>query len=175
MAKKTKNEEVSIDSEFETESQTGMAPMRDIQVDEYLLECVTIEPTMLDAEFIRVPVDIAYWNERHSAAIRNYLLAKLEYDKARARVGLEVREEAAASGVKKTVGDLDALVTVHPEVSELYLELVEADAERQAIRNRCEAVQAKREMLQSLGAKMRAEMMSDPVLRDQIIANQLNK
>jgi len=165
----------------QTESELAPSPtnptvtMRDIQIDEYLLECVTIEPTMLNEEFVRIPVDLAYWNERYSEAIHKHLLTKLHYDQARARVGLEVREEVAASGVKKTVGDIEAMVTVHPEVSAAYLDFVEADAERQALRNRCEAVQAKREMLQSLGAKMRAEIMSDPALRDQILASQLNQ
>lgn len=163
------------DSELAPAPTNPTVAMRDIQVDEYLLECVTIEPTMLNEEFVRIPVDLAYWHERYSEAIRAHLLAKLAYDQLRARVGLEVREEVAAAGVKKTVGDIEAMITVHPEVSAAYLDFVEADAERQAIRNRCEAVQAKREMLQSLGAKMRAEIMSDPALRDQILAQQLNR
>jgi hypothetical protein len=171
MVKRKKQE----DEELTSAPTISTVAMRDIQIDEYLLECVTIEPTMLDDEFVRVPVDLAYWHERYSESIRSYLLAKLEYDQARARVGLELREEVAAMGVKKTVGDIEAMITVHPDVSAAYLALVEADAEKQSLRNRCEAVQAKREMLQSLGAKMRAEMMSDPALRDQIIAQKLNQ
>lgn len=150
-------------------------PLRDIEIDEYLLECVVIEPTMLDEEFTRIPVDLAYWNERYSDSIRVHLISKLEYEQVRARIGLEVRSKVAESGVKKTVGDIDAMVSTNPEVSAAYLAYVEADAERQAMRNRVESVNAKREMLQSLGAKMRAEIMSDPGLRDRIIADKLNR
>jgi hypothetical protein len=153
---------------------SSKVPMRDIEVDEYLLECVTIEPTMLEDEFVRAPAEIAYWNEKLNIAVRAHLLAKLRYDQIRAKIGLEVREEAAANGVKKTVGDIDAMVTLNPQVAGAYLDYVEAESERQALRNRCDAVQAKREMLQSLGAKYRVEMATDPVLRDQLIANQLN-
>jgi len=147
-------------------------PLRDIQIDEYLLECVAIEPTMLDDEFVRMPMDMAYWNERYSAAIRDHLMAKLHYDNTRAKVLLETRVHIEQSGLKRTVGDVDAMVTTDPRVVDAYLQYVEAEAQRQAIRNRCEAVQIKREMLQSLGAKYRVEMQTDPVVRDHLLVKQ---
>jgi len=149
--------------------------VRDIEIDTYLYECVQIEPEALEEEFIRLPADIAYWNEKYSIALREYLLAKLRADETKALVTMETREFANASGVKMTVGDLEAKVQLDDRVQDANLALVEAEAARQALRNRCDALMAKRDMLQSLGAKLRVEMMSDPVVRDQMIANKLTR
>jgi hypothetical protein len=147
--------------------------VRDIEVDKYLYECVSIEPEALEEEFIRFPSDLAYWNEKYSNATREYLLAKLRADETKAVVMLETRELATNQGLKMTVGDLEARVTLDDRVQDANLELVEAESKRQALRNRCEALMAKRDMLQSLGAKIRVEMMSDPVVREQMAASKL--
>jgi hypothetical protein len=148
--------------------------LRDIEVDAYLVDCVKLDPIALDEEFIRLPGDLAYWNEKYAQAIRAHLHAKHDADKTRAAVMLEIREEAASTGVKMTVADVDARVTIDERVSEADIALVEAEAAMKHARVRCEAVMAKRDMLQSLGAKIRAEM-SDPVVREQFAGRRLSE
>lgn len=141
--------------------------LRDMDVDAYLLQCVNIDPTNLDDEFMRLPGDLAYWNERFAVATRQYLYAKKEYEEERATQYLLIKESATT---KLTVSDLDALVTTHPRVVAVRGQLVEAEADKNAIRCRVDAICAKRDMLQSYGAKIRAELMSDPALRDALLS-----
>jgi len=140
--------------------------LRDIEVPKYLKECITLFPEQLDEELIRAPSDIAYWNEHYASALRDYLLAKNSAEVVRARVLIEIREKAAANGQKLTVGDLDAYVTVDDRVQAANLKEIETEAEKQLLRCRVESVTAKLEVLRSLGAKLRAEMMSDPSVRE---------
>lgn len=153
---------------------TRTAQLRELAVDAYLVECVALDPLALDEEFVRLPADLAYWNERYAGAIRAHLVAKLDAAQVEAAVTLEIREEAAATGAKLTVADVEKRVELDPRVANAHVRLVETDAARQHARLRCESVAAKRDMLQSLGAKVRAEM-ADPMVREQFAGRRLSE
>ena len=137
----------------------------DTDLGEYLRECTQIDDLALDGEFIRVPADLAYWSARYAEAHRAHLLAKHEVDTTHARLHLSIKAEADLNKTKMTVADLDAAVKSHPDYLAAVLDVIDADADRLRLRGSLEAVAAKKDMIQSLGAKLRAEMGADPMVR----------
>jgi hypothetical protein len=129
----------------------------------YLASCVEIDDLCLDEEFKRVAADLAYWTHQYALAQRRYLMAELEQDKVKARLHLMCKANAAFSdkGKGKTVPDLAAEVQVHPEFLAAAVELIDSDSEKLRLRGIVDAVIAKKEMLISLGAKLRVEMQGD--------------
>ena len=132
---------------------------------QYLEDCIKIDDLALDEEFIRLPADMAFWSARYSDALKTYMLAKLESDKAKAKAHLEIKSRAELEGRKMTVGDLDASVQLDPDYLDAAVALIEADVERQKLRDAVSAIHAKKDMIQSLGAKLRAEMGGDPMVK----------
>ena len=96
-------------------------------------------------------------------AQRRYLMAEMEKKKTEARLHLLAKANAALSdkGKGKTVPDLKAEVEVHPEFLAATVDLIDADSEKLRMRGIVDAVTAKKEMLISLGAKLRVEMQGD--------------
>lgn len=137
----------------------------DIEVDAYLLECVNLDDSDLDREFRRVSADLAYWNHRYADALRAALLGKYNVDRTKGRLALEIRAEAEDLGMKVTDKTVDAKVASHDDLHAVYIKYVDAEAEKVKLRGVCEAIAAKKDVLQSLGAKLRVEMERDPQVR----------
>lgn len=134
-------------------------------------ETVAIDPMDLNREFCELPPRLAYWNAQLAAATHKSMAAKADLDAERARRLLEVREIAKAAGGKApTVDEVNAQVLLHDDVQDAHSVYIENEAERLRVRGIVDSLLTKRDMLQSLGAKLRVEMMADPVLRDQIAA-----
>jgi hypothetical protein len=146
-----------------------------IEVEQYLKECVKIEPTVIEEEFIRLPADLAHWNEREAVALRAHLTSKIEVDRAYATAQIIERERLAMEGGKPTEARVAAAVELNKDYNEARVRAVEAEVERARLRGVVMAISAKREMLVSLGAHVRKEMESDPVLREQVRANRLQR
>ena len=179
-----------------------MALLHDLEVDEYLADCVRLDDVALDEEFMRLPADLAYWTHKYAQAVDAYLRAKFEHERSAARLFLEARRAPAAAdtdvaetstpepaladatdtkGKKKTaapkpppkpkqlsIEDAKATVEASDEYQVTYLQLTEADVERTPLRGLVDAITTKRDMLQSLGAKLRAEMERDPMVRARV-------
>lgn len=133
--------------------------------EKYLSECTKIEPVAIDEEFIRTPSDVAFWNARFADALEVYLKAKAHMETEWARLRLLTREELLAKGEKATESAIDNNTEVRPEWAAARLTFIEAEVQKARIAGSCEAVRTKKEMLQSLGAKLRIEMGSDPMVR----------
>ncbi len=133
--------------------------------EEYQRDCVSIQPEDLDSEFCRVAADIAYWNAQYADANRSYLFAKIEADRVRGMLYFEHREALELMGKKVTEAQVGALVDTDPRQIDARTDLVETEARKVRLRGVCDAVIAKKDMIQSLGAKLRAEMAGDPTLR----------
>lgn len=132
--------------------------------DQYLRECVEIDQSDLNDEFIKIPSAIAYWNHQLAEATKAHAIAKLDYDREWARLFCALRD---GRGDKKApaVDAIKAMCDMDPELYDLQLDVIEKDAERIRLRGVVDAVLGKRDMLQSLGAKLREEMRGDPSLR----------
>jgi hypothetical protein len=132
--------------------------------DKYLNECVAIDEFALQAEYMRLPADYAYWNARYAEVYRFLLRSKMTRDQLQARLHKEYRArlEAQRSSGRVTIAEVDAEVEADPEYLEAKVTEIEADAECKKLQGVMEALRTKREMLISLGAHIRAEMQRDP-------------
>jgi len=150
-----------------------MSNLQELEVEDYLAECVQIDSLQLQDEYTRLPADIAYWNERYAKALRAHLRSKIEGDRVEARLQIEMREILLAEGVKVTEALVKARVDLHPEQLASREKMVEAEAEKARIMGVLDAVRTKRDMIISLGAHARIEMQGDPVLREQMRVKKL--
>lgn len=123
--------------------------------DSYFKESVDITPEAIQEEFIRVPADMAYWGAKYAEASRAYLIAEQAVKECKARLRLAIRETATT---KLTVDDVDARVEGSAEYQTTKMAEIEAEAAKLAAKARLDAVIAKRDMVMSLGAHIRAEM-----------------
>jgi hypothetical protein len=147
-----------------------MALLKDIEIDDYTMQCVNLVPEAIEEEFVRCPADIAYWNERLARALKELLLAKQAREQVGARLHLELKARASLEGkdtkVKPpTVDDLNAAVEVAPEYQAAKLREIEAEVDKARAWGVVEALRVKRDMLVQLGARQRIEMENDPVIR----------
>ena len=161
-----------------------MAQLHDMEIEDYLFQCVDIEPLALEEEFIRIAPDLAYWNHQFSEAVREYSRSKFLREQAAARLHGEMREElmdaakaaaklaiedgAKASTVKvksPTVSDIESAVLTHEDYVEVRDREIEAEANKSRLYGIVDAVRTKRDMLVQMGANRRAEMQGDPTIR----------
>jgi DNA repair photolyase len=139
-----------------------MPNINDLEVDEYLYSCVTLDPTVITDEMSRVSADFAYWGNRYAKAHREYLRAKILDKRAKAQSYAEKRELLQATRGKATVSDIDAAVVLDETVQEAEAAVIECEYDRETLKGCLEAVRAKRDMLITLGAHMREEMKGTP-------------
>jgi hypothetical protein len=135
--------------------------------DEYLLECLKIEPLALSEEFIRLPGDFAYWAGKYATATEDYLKAKAGCEHEYARLYLLAGQKVnPASGKPYTVEALKSLVEVEDDYQAAHLAEIEAEVTLTKAKNTLEAIRTKRDMAVQLGAQVRQEMQADPLTRD---------
>jgi hypothetical protein len=142
--------------------------MDDENLKAYREDCVRIMPEAIQEEFVRIPADLGFWNERYAQALRAFLLSKLGRDETEARLYLHHRERMAAAGHKASEAQVDAAVRSDPEMHEANMRVVDAQVDYQRARGTVDAVSAKKDMVTSLGAQLRTEMEGDLVLRNRI-------
>lgn len=146
------------------EDDPDFRPANTVNKDAFLRECVEIDPAQLNDEFIRIPGDLAYWSNAYAAASRDAAVAKLDYERAWAQLYLTLKAENAGNK-GATVDWLKAACDNDPDVYDAQLLMIEKEAEKVRLRGMVDAVIAKKDMVQSLGAKLREEMRGDPTLR----------
>lgn len=152
--------------------------LHDIQVEHYVKDTVTIEPEGIEEEYIRMPADLAYWCERYARALRAHLEAKHQDKNLRALLAIEHRErlhealladqqkEKSKSGSGRvTDSQVNVAVETDERCEDMQARLVGTEVEMVRVKGILEAVRAKKDMLMSLGAHIRAEMDGDPVVR----------
>jgi hypothetical protein len=142
---------------------------------EYARLSVAIEPLALQEEYVRLPSDMAHWGARYARAFKAWKLAALAEERVEAELHLEHRERLAMLGGgegKKgpTVDAVKSAVVNDQRYHDAHYRTIEAEVEKLRVQGTLEAVRAKREMLVSLGAQLRAEMQSDPRVRADVQA-----
>ena len=143
-----------------------MPKIRDLEIDEYLYESVTLDAVQIEQEFSRVSADVAYWSTMYARAHRRYLRAKILRDQTKAAAYIEHRDLLMASHGKATVRDIDSSISGDMKVQEVEADVVEAEYEREKLKGTMEAVRAKRDMLITLGAHLRVEMQGNPKINE---------
>jgi hypothetical protein len=147
---------------------TAPAELGNVEVTQYLKECVTIEPLALEEEFTRVPADLAYWGAAFADAQKAAALAKLNRDQIEAAIDAEVRADAVSNGEKVTEKIVSGRVQADQRMHAVELALIDAEANSSRAKAFCDAVRAKRDMVIALGSQVRAEMQADPSIRNQM-------
>lgn len=146
-----------------------MASLHDLDgVDDFLLDCVQIEPEALQEEFIRIPADLAYWNAKYTTAYKALTFAKIAMERTAARITLEIRAVHADDKPKITEGFVEAKLLNMMAYQTMQEAHAEAEVEKVRLHGVLEAIRAKRDMIISIGAHVRAEMGGDPVVRSRV-------
>ncbi len=128
-------------------------------------DAVKIEPLALEEEFVRLPADLAYWNNLYAQGLRRFLIAKARIKHVKAQLYIEIREVAAEAGAKTTESSIEAAIETHEKYREASDELIAAEVNKSKVGGAVDAVVAKKDMLVSLGAHIRAEMGGSPSVR----------
>lgn len=131
----------------------------------YLRECIEIDRDNVNSEFVRVPSDLAFWNEKYADALGRYLRAERHVKSIKALIEPEVREQLIADNGKTTEPRVKAAIESDARVRHAYRRFIDADVERTRIFGRIDAIRAKKDSLISLGAQLRSELEGDPSIR----------
>lgn len=134
----------------------------------YLSDSTRIESFDIEAEFTRLPADLAYWTEQYAQAYGEWRAAELELERTVATLSLAIRDELHTTTKGRVTGAEveNVLHSVDPYRDARMLEL-NAETKKVRLHGVVASIQAKKEMLISLGAHMRAEMGNDPMIRNQ--------
>lgn len=141
---------------------------RSIELDDYLRQCVKINPEDIQGEFVRIPSDLAYWNAQYAATMRRHLFSKIDTKVLRARLEPIIRAALIEAGAKLTEGMVKAAVDSDDRVIEAEHMEAEADVAKNECYGYLDSIRSKKDMLISLGAQLRAEMEGDPLIREQV-------
>lgn len=136
------------------------------ELDEYLRECVRIDPHSLNDEFVRLPADYAFFNEKYRTALERSLLADAAVKRMRAGLYITSSEAVMPSGKPATVGYIEALVERDPDYAQAASEAIYAEADVAHVKGVLEAIRTKRDMIIQMGATVRQELQNDPAVRD---------
>ena len=139
--------------------------LHDITVSKFLADSVAVEPTAIQEEYVRLPADLAYWNELYARAYHRHLTAKVNEKHLNALLRIEHREQLENSVARVTESMVDSAVDTDERLQRAHSERIEAEVEKTRLYGILDAIRAKREMLVSLGAHVRAEMEDDPLVR----------
>ena len=159
-----------------------MPKLHDMDVDQYLLDCVTLNELDLESDMIKYSSELAYWNGRTAQALEKFLFAKVETKRARARLAIDCRLELDQAG--KEAVELDpkakakaptesmvaAAIEDRPEVHEIDDNAIRAEVEWVRVRGVADAIHSKGDMLRSLSSRLKMELMSDPIVRKDLNA-----
>jgi len=134
---------------------------------EYLRESVEMDDvTQLDDAMRRLSGDLSYWNNQYAQSHKKFNRLKVETDKLHGRMYMMHRASLMNEHGKATEPMIKAAVDMDEDYHDIKIELVDAEAEKIRLKGVCESVVAKKDMLQSIGAKLRIEMGHDPSIRN---------
>lgn len=125
---------------------------------ELVAQAVAIEPTVLNEEFIRLPSDLAYWGGVYADAVAGVYLARARFDSAEAELLVQIKQAMVARAEKVTEVAAHSYLVQDSGYKVLREKVDQAEVLKIRASAVLEAIKAKRDMLISLGANMRAEM-----------------
>lgn len=134
----------------------------------YLTECASVDRDDISEEFVKLPGQLAYWNARYAEALDAFLVAEANVKLIRGQRTPIVREivKETATG-RATEAMFEAAVEEDEEVQEAVRRRIKAEVKKARMFGALDTMRAKKEVLISLGAHIRAEMGGDPLIRDE--------
>lgn len=146
-------------------------------INEYLDECTKIEPAVLEEEFVRVPSDLAFWNNKYAGMYRLWLECKAQRETLYAQLYGEKRTELEAFSAKgrATEAAIDASIMLDDRYTKARAAEIASESEKVRLGGVMDALRSKRDMLISLGAHERATMGHDPTIRARAIEREVDE
>lgn len=139
--------------------------LRDLDVEEFLVESVEVDPMLIQDHYTTIASQFAYWSHQYALADKNMKLAKMEEERCHATSAIRHRQVMLDAGLKVTEAQVEAKVVTDPEMIDLAKERIEAEFQRERLRGVVNALSIKNQSLMSLGAHVRKEMEGDPLVR----------
>lgn len=139
----------------------------ELEVEKYLIDCVRIEPTLIQEEFVRIPMDLSYWNERYAQAQEAWLMAKLQRDRTHGSADQRIRLRLQDEGLKVTESLVQSYLETDEEMYEANVEVIRTEVEKIRVYGILDAIRSKKDALISIGAHIRSELQGSPQLREQ--------
>lgn len=139
--------------------------------DEFVEECVTIDDSSfvtLNQSYVSLPAYLAYWNNRYASVYRYWTERKTITEQTYAQLANYYRD--ALQGMNKTrvtLAEVEHQIVLDVNYQQAKAKETMAESEKIRIYGVIDALRTKKDMLVSLGANMRLEMGSDPMIRDQ--------
>lgn len=124
-----------------------------------------IDPALIDEEFIKLPGELARYSQLHVEASQDAEQADFNLEIIEASISLTIRDHAKNLGEKVTVDYVQAKMRVDPKWQAARRDAIEARTQEAAAKAMVNAVLAKRDMLISYGAHLRAQWGGDPSTR----------
>lgn len=118
---------------------------------------LAIDPANITQEMIELPAQLAIAGMSYASAVAATIKAKAERDAVRARVSLNLRNDASTAGRKLTEANLDDMVVVSADYRSAVEAYAGAEYNEAHARGILDALKSKRDMLLMLGARMRDE------------------
>jgi hypothetical protein len=144
--------------------------------DEDLRKAVLVNEDLIQQEYVNFPSTLRRWVKRRVDAAKLHRLAELDDEIQEEKLRLEIRgqNEAAIDGfakdgakVKKlTVDEVNAMVVTDPRYRASKEKVIAAAHFRDDSVGAVDVLQAKKDMLVSLGASMRADQESGISIKD---------
>jgi hypothetical protein len=127
----------------------------------------SINPDGIQEEYVAVPSDLARWNAIYVEAVSQLRHAELDLEVWENQAMVGVCTDAEKRGEKAPAIDkIKWMVRSQPRYRELCEEVIALEEAKASAAGVVEAVRAKREMLVSLGAHLRADAERDLYLKD---------
>jgi hypothetical protein len=137
-----------------------------------LKKAVLINEDLIQQEYVAFPSTLRRWVKRRVDAAKLHRLAELDDEIAEEKLRLEIRgknETQASPGDKAkrlTVDEVNAMVVTDPRYRASKERVIEAAHARDDAAGAIDVLQAKKDMLVSLGASMRVDQESGISLKD---------
>jgi hypothetical protein len=140
--------------------------MEEIDKDSALLESYSkVDELSLTKEYCEFAGQYSYFTQKYATAYKAALVAKHQLDVCKQAAYIRAKE-TSVNGKPPTDKYAQAVSETSLEVSSAFNNYSEAEAEKVWYKNAVDVLSAKREMLISLGAKIRVEMAGNPALME---------
>lgn len=114
-----------------------------------------IDPEDVKGAYIRIPSYLATLNAVYAKAVGRSIRAKFNRDRTYAEINAEIVE---GMDKKPAEAQIKNMILMNPEYEKAVQMYAQAEEEKASAWGRCEAMIAKKEMVQSLGAFVREEL-----------------
>lgn len=143
-----------------------------------VFEATQIDPGNITADMVRVPSDLALWGERYARVYEAWQIARLTRERVYAETFRAIQDEINLLSPKRaTVAETEQATSCHPAYQETRVQEIAAETEKIRLAGILDSLRAKKDMLVSIGAQMRAEMGSQDlsIRRQTEIINEVDR